>query len=96
LSIAVTSSLAASVRPAATSKPAGAVSNAQGAGPLESKWNVGRALNTAQSAYRNERFASVLEQLSDPRSSLTVALMRSEQGQTATVGFAQSAYADNS
>ena len=81
---------------AAGPRPTGSGASAQKTGASESTWSVGRALNTAKSAYHNERFASVLEQLADPRSAITAALMRSEQGQGATVAFAQSAYAENS
>ena len=78
------------------SRPAGASSNAQRTAPLESAWNVGGALKTAKSAYSNDRFASVLEQLADPTSSITVALMRAESGQGASVSYAQAQYDDNS
>lgn len=81
----------ASIRFSAAHQP-----NAQRSGALENAWNVGGALKTAKSAYTNDRFASVLEQLADPGSSLTIALMRAEAGQGAHVGYAQAQYADNS
>jgi hypothetical protein len=78
------------------SRTSGANSNGQRPASLENAWNVGGALKTAKSAYNNDRFASVLEQLADPRSSLTVALMRAEAGQGASAGYAQAQYAENS
>lgn len=80
----------ASIRLAAAYQP-----NVQRTGALENAWNVGGALKTAKSAYNNDRFASVLEQLADPSSSLTVALMRAEAGQGASVGYAEAQYAEN-
>lgn len=74
----------------------GANSNARRTAPLEHAWNVGGALKTAKSAYNNERFATMLEQITDPRSSLAVALMRAEAGQGVDVGYAEARYAENS
>jgi hypothetical protein len=87
--------LSAAYQPS-SSRPAGASPNTQRTAPLENAWNVGGALKTAKSAYSNDRFASVLEQLADPTSSITVALMRAESGQGASLSHAQAAYDDNS
>lgn len=56
---------------------------------------VETARKTALSALTNERFRAALEQLSDPRASETIALMRKD-GPSTDFGSAQARYADNS
>ena len=56
--------------------------------------DVETARKTALSALTNERFRAALEQLSDPRASEKIALMRSD-GPSADLGTAQARYADN-
>jgi len=93
--LSIDTAIRASAAPNA-SRTTAANSNGPSAGALENAWNIGGALKTAKSAYNNDRFASVLEQLADPRSSLTIALMRAEAGQGTHVGHAQAQYAENS
>jgi hypothetical protein len=95
VSIDISMQLAAANQPG-LSRLSGASSKAQAAPPLENAWNVGGALKTAKSAYSNERFATMLEQITDPRSSLAVALMRAEAGQGVDLRYAQAQYAENS
>lgn len=56
--------------------------------------SVSSARDTALSALRNERFGSMLRQLTDPGASASVALMRNE-GATVDTRTALSRYAEN-
>lgn len=56
--------------------------------------DVETARKTALSALTNERFRVALEQLSDPRASEKIALMRND-GPSADIATAQARYADN-
>jgi hypothetical protein len=61
------------------------------------KDDVAAARNTAMSAYSNDRFRVMLEQISDPRSSGALMTMGSDKSSTVTdFGSARSRYAENS
>lgn len=71
---------------------------AEPTGASQSTSSLGRDVETARktalSALTNERFRAALEQLSDPRASEKIALLRND-GPSTDLGTAQARYADN-